>query len=126
MTVNQSEISNISIVIMLIMGPLAILIGIMILSSLVHSQFFAKSMAHVKPAILNVTYCSITLFIIENIFRLIRNTNKFSAVPDSILVACIILPWHLAQTLIYTLLLLRLKHVFNGTTYAISRKIYIF
>ena len=113
----------------LFLRPLSLFICIAILISIAWSNHKNKPNPNpMRPAVLRATYYTILCFVMSNIAGLIRLSfiiEPGTQAAETAFDAVLVIFWNLAQVFIYILLMLRLHHSFQGTKYAIPRRVYI-
>ena len=110
----------------IILAALSVLICVVIIISLIYSNYIRQPLIYTKPIVLRITFTTIIAYILSNSLHLIRNTlsTENPTVIESFNTITLLI-WNIAQMFIYLLLMLRLHHAFNGTKYAISKQMYI-
>eukprot|EP01084_Bolivina_argentea_P195818 335826_1 len=114
-----------------IFRPVAILISIILLLSLIYSNHIANTADntfHTKSIVLKVTYGCIVSYIFSNLLRLvytILQIQENSTVLYILFNSIEYMAWNIALAFIYILLMLRLHHSFHNTKYAVSKSIYV-
>ena len=107
---------------------LSMITCIILVASLIHSHHSHKAthyQTETKLSVLSMTYLAIFSYILMDISQIAENSfslDTWGRIVCRLLKICF---WCLAQLFLYNLLILRLHYSFNGTKYAISKKVYI-